>query len=94
MLYTLNLDDNNFVLSIANTVNDDFEIEDLESLELRYLQAYQKVGDKLVLNEKRKQELIEEEEERKRKEQEPTDFERLEAQAYWTAMMTDTMLEE
>ncbi len=94
MLYTLNLDKDNFVLSIANTAHDDFEIENLDALELQYLQAYQKVGDKLVLNEKRKQELIEEEEERKRKEQDPTDFERLEAQSYYTAMLTDTLLEE
>lgn len=94
MLYTLNLDENNFVLSIANTKNDDFEIEDLQSLELEYLQAYQKVGDELVLNEERKQKLIEEEAERRHKEEEPTEFDKIEAQILYTAMMTDTLLEE
>lgn len=93
MKYTLNLDENNYILSIANTADDNVEL-DLESMELEYLQAYQYIDDTLTLDENKKAEIIAEEEERKRKEQEPTDFEKLEAQITYTAMMTDTILEE
>lgn len=93
MLYTVNLDENNFILSVAHTKNDNVELN-LEEMELEYLSAYQLVEGKAILNEERKAELIAEEEERKRKEQEPTDLEKMEAQVYWTAMETDTLLEE
>lgn len=92
MKYTLNLDEKNYILSIANTADDNVEL-DLESMELEYLQAYQYIDDTLTLDENKKAEIIAEEEERKRKEQEPTDFERIEAQSYYTAMLTDTLLE-
>lgn len=91
--YTLNLDENNYVLSIAHTANDNVEL-DLSKLELEYLNAYQYLSGKMILDNVRKQELIEEEEERKRKEEEPTPFDVVEAQTFYTAMMTDTMLEE
>lgn len=93
MLYTLYLDENNYILSIANTADDNVEL-DLESMELEYLQAYQYIDGVLTLDENKKAEMIAEEEQRKRKAQEPTDFEKLEAQITYTAMMTDTMLEE
>ena len=93
MLYTLELDENNYVLGILNTEYDNVEL-DLSKIDYMYLGAYQYINNKLILDKKRKKELEEEEEERKRKEQEPTDFERIEAQSYYTAMLTDTLLEE
>lgn len=59
MLYTLNLDKDNYILSIANTPNDNVEL-DLSSMELQYLQAYKYENDTLSLDENRKQELIKE----------------------------------
>lgn len=56
-LYTLNLDSNNYVLSIAHTQNDNIEL-DLSSIDLQYLSAYQYLNDELVLDEARKQEMI------------------------------------
>lgn len=57
MLYTLKLDENNYVLSIGNTTEDNFEV-DLDTLDLEHLGAYQLINGKLVLNEQKKQELI------------------------------------
>ena len=57
MLYTLNLDKNNYVLSIAHTQNDNIEL-DLSSIDLPYLSAYQYLNGELVLDEARKQEMI------------------------------------
>lgn len=92
-MFTLNLDENNYVLSIAHTPHDDVAL-DLSEIELEYLNAYQYIGGKLVLDSAKKAEMIAEEEERKRKEEEPSREDRLEAQALYTAMMTDTLLEE
>lgn len=60
MLYTLILDKNNYVLSISHTSNDDVEL-DLEDLDLSHIGAYKFTGGKLVLDEDKKEELIEEE---------------------------------
>ena len=54
MLYTLNLDENNYVLSISHTANDDIEL-DLETLELKYLHAYKLVDGELILDENKKE---------------------------------------
>ena len=62
MLYTVILDENNYILSVANTKNDDTELN-LEEMELEYLNAYQLIEGVAVLDEKRKAELIAEEEE-------------------------------
>ena len=59
MLYTLNLDDNNYVLSIAHTLNDNIEL-DLSTIDLAYLNAYQYLDGKLVLDEIKKQSIINE----------------------------------
>ena len=60
MLYTVNIDQNGFVLSISHTNNDSIEI-DIDSIEKRYLNAYQLSGNKLIMNQDRKNELIAEE---------------------------------
>lgn len=59
MLYTLNLDLNNYVLSIAHTSNDNIEL-DLSNIDLTYLNAYQYLDGELVLDETKKQSIIDE----------------------------------
>lgn len=61
MKYTINLDNENYVLSISHTDNDNIEI-DLDTLELKYLHAYKLIDDTLVMDENKKQELIAEDE--------------------------------
>lgn len=56
MLYTVNVDNNDFVLSIAHTSKDNIEI-DMESLDMLYLNAYQLIGNKLVMNQDKKAEI-------------------------------------
>lgn len=92
-MYTVNLDKDNFILSISHTKNDNVNLN-LEEIDLHYLNAYQLISGKAVLNEEKKAELIKEEEEQKRREEEPTREDKLEAQTLYTAMMTDTLLEE
>lgn len=59
MKCTLNLDTNSFVLSIAHTSNDNIEL-DLSTIDLDYLNAYQYLNGELVLNESKKQSIIDE----------------------------------
>ena len=59
MLYTVNTDKNDFVLSISHTVNDDIDL-DLSAIDTGYLNAYQLVGNKLVINQDKKNEIEEE----------------------------------
>ena len=59
MKYTLNLDTNNYVLSIAHTPNDNIEL-DLSTIDLAYLNAYQYLDGELVLDETKKQSIIDE----------------------------------
>ena len=63
MLYTLNLDKDNFVVSIAHTKNDSVEI-DVSSIDMNHLSAYKLVGSDLVLDEERLAQIVEEEENR------------------------------
>lgn len=59
--YTLNLNENNYVLSISHTKNDNVEL-DLEQVEIEYLNAYKLIDGVLELDEDKKAELIKEEE--------------------------------
>ena len=59
MLFTVNTDKNNFVLSLSHTKFDNIEI-DLENIDLDYLEAYELSGNKLILNQDRKNEIEEE----------------------------------
>lgn len=52
MLYTLNLDTDNYVLSIAHTPNDNIEL-DLSSVDLEHLSCYQLINGSLILDEKK-----------------------------------------
>lgn len=56
MLYTVNTDKDNFVLSISHTSEDSIEI-DIDAIDPAYLNAYELVGKKLILNTDRKTEI-------------------------------------
>lgn len=56
MKYTLNLDTNNYVLSIAHTPNDNVEL-DLSLYDLKHLSCYQLINGLLVLDENKLNEL-------------------------------------
>ena len=63
MLYTLNLDKDNFVVSIAHTKNDSVEL-DLSEVDMNHLSAYKLTATGLMLDEERLAQIIEEEENR------------------------------
>lgn len=56
MKYTLNLDENGFVLSIGHTMNDNVEL-DLSQIDSAFLNAYQLVDGVLSLNATKKAEI-------------------------------------
>ena len=68
MKYTLNLDSNNYVLSIAHTPNDNIGL-DLSEYDLTYLSAYKLINGELVLDEVKLKELKDKEEQRTKAEQ-------------------------
>lgn len=61
MLYTVNLDKDNYILSVSHTKNDNVEL-DLFTIDVQYLNAYQLIDNVVVLNEEKKVELVAEEE--------------------------------
>lgn len=60
MKYTINVDENGYILSIANTENDTDEI-DLGSLDLSFLNCYKYENGKAILDEEKKLKLQNEE---------------------------------
>ena len=62
MLYTVNTDTNNYVLSISHTGHDNIELN-LETLELSYLSAYKLIDSNMILDIEKKKEIISQEEE-------------------------------
>lgn len=60
MKYTINVDENGYILSIANTENDTDEI-DLGSLDLSFLNCYKYENGKATLDEEKKLKLQNEE---------------------------------
>lgn len=89
--YTLNLDLNKYVLSIAHTPNDNIEL-DLSTIDLSYLNAYQYLDGVLVLDEAKKTLLFEQEKKREEEAKKPTQLETIEAQVLYIAMITDTLI--
>lgn len=59
-MYTVNLDDKGYILSIGQTGHDSMDI-DISKLDLNYLNAYKVVNSEVILDEARKAELIAEE---------------------------------
>lgn len=68
MKYTLNLDKDNYVLSIAHTPKDNIEL-DLSTIDLAYLNAYQYLDCELVLDEIKLKKLKGEEEQKAKDEE-------------------------
>ena len=66
--YTLNLDSNNYILSIAHTPNDNIEL-DLSSMDLKHISCYQFINNMLVLDETKLSEIIAKEEQDKTKQE-------------------------
>lgn len=58
MRYTINIDENGYILSIANTENDKDEI-DLDALDLNFLNCYKYENGKTFLDETKKQKMME-----------------------------------
>lgn len=59
--YTLNLNTNNYVLSIAHTPNDNIEL-DLSSVDLKHISCYRLINNTLVLDETKLSKTIAKEE--------------------------------
>lgn len=88
--YDVELDGNGYMVGFSISDTGDYEF-DGSLLELHYLQAYKIVDGQPWLDEERKAEIIAEEEAEAQK---PTPLDIIEAQATYTALMTDTLLEE
>lgn len=56
-MYTINLDENNYILSISHTANDSVDL-DLSLLDLKYLNAYKFINSEVILDEAKKAEMI------------------------------------
>ena len=63
--YTLNLDNNNYVLSVAHTSNDSIEL-DLSKYDMNHISCYRFIGGTLVLDNAKMARVIKEEEGRER----------------------------
>lgn len=64
--YTLNLDSNNYILSIAHTSNDNIEL-DLSSIDLKHISCYRFINNTLVLDKTKLSKIIAKEEKDKNK---------------------------
>ena len=63
--YTLNLDNNNYVLSVAHTSNDSIEL-DLSKYDMNHISCYRFINGTLVLDKTKLAKIIKEEEGRER----------------------------
>ena len=67
--YSINLDENNYIVSIGKTSFGDVEI-DLSAVDLSYINAYKYIDGEITLDEEKKAELIAERETEDEKRQE------------------------
>lgn len=88
--YSIELDENGYMLGFSIDENSEYEF-DGSLLELDFLNAYKIVDNQPWLDEERKAEIIAEREAEAKK---PTQLDIIEAQTTYTALMTDTLLEE
>lgn len=56
-MFTINKDENGYILSISHTANDSADI-DLDLIDLKYLNAYKWINSEVILDEVKKAELI------------------------------------
>lgn len=92
MLYTVNLDNDNYILSISHTEHDNVPLN-LETLELKYLNAYKLIDEVIgvvILDEDKKQQLINEE----NNEAKQTEIHELKRMLYETDYLTSRCFEE
>lgn len=68
MLYTVNLDENNYILSVSHTENDSFELN-LNNMDTSHLNAYQILDGKVYLDENRYEEITKEQEDAEKEEE-------------------------
>lgn len=94
-MFYLNLDENNYLLSVSKTNVGSISIESLDGLDLSgcRINAYQWNGEKLEIDKDRLAELEADEKAIDDIENLPSQLDRIEAQITFTAMMTDTLLE-
>ena len=92
MKYKINVDENNYLTSFMHMANEEdiYELKPTE-MNLEYLSCYKLVNDEVVFDEEKYKRTLKEQEAEKQK---PTPLETIEAQVLYTALMTDTMLEE
>ncbi|MBQ6125688.1 MAG: hypothetical protein IJI77_01510 [Erysipelotrichaceae bacterium] len=91
--YKVHFDENDYITGFyvpEDETTGDYEF-DGSLLELDFLNAYKIVDNQPWLDEERKAEIIAE---REAEAQKPTQLDIVEAQATYTALMTDTLLEE
>ena len=96
MKYEITLDENNYVSGIAHTGTEEDVYDDEFIFNTFYkdghrVNCYHLVDGEYILDEvKEKEEIAKEQEEAKK----PSQLETIEAQVLYTALMTDTMIEE
>lgn len=90
--YILERNDDNYIVGFNTVISGNYDFEGQMADYPEACEGWCKLeNNQIVVDEEKKAEIIEE---RRRKEEEPTDLERLEAQVFYTAMETDTLLEE
>lgn len=95
--YEIYLDENDWMTGFCHTADPERDLYEFDGAEViqHEINAYHVVAGKVVLDTVREAEIIEE---RRRKEEEearkPTWQESIESQVVYTALMTDTLLEE
>lgn len=94
-MFYLNLDDNGYLLSISKIKTNVPSVESLDGLDLSgyRINAHRWTGSELVFDEERYAEIETEIQAAAEAASAPTQLDRIEAQATYTAMMTDTLLE-
>lgn len=78
MKYTLTLDDNGYILSIANTDHDNVELN-LDNIDTKHVNAYEYQNGTLVLDEVRLKQMIDNEKYWEELAKMPTEADRLDA---------------
>lgn len=94
-MFRLNLDENGYLLSVYEGVGGGPSIDSMDGFDLSgyRINAHRWTGSELVFDEERYAEIEAEIQAAAEAANAPTQLDRIEAQATYTAMMTDTLLE-
>lgn len=91
MRYKVLTDEDKYILSFEHTgTYEDTIVLDTSSMDMNHLNCYKVTGAVAILDTEKYQREIDEEQ---RKAQEPTELETISAQVLYTAVMTDTLIE-